>query len=61
MAAGFDGPDRIDTRTLINFFSEAKDLTDGDTSFYMEQLETYFRDRYKPSKGLESPVRVLGL
>ena len=40
---------------------EAKDETEGDVSFYMEQLEDYFRNRYKPSKGLESAVRVLGL
>ena len=60
-AAAFDGPDRIDTRSLVNLFQEAKDETEGDVSFYMEQLEDYFRNRYKPSKGLESDVRVLGL
>tara|TARA_R100000995_G_C3473194_1_gene119442 strand:+ start:1005 stop:1217 length:213 start_codon:yes stop_codon:yes gene_type:complete len=60
-AAAFDGPDRIDTRSLVNLFQEAKDETEGDVSFYMEQLEDYFRNRYKPSKGLESAVRVLGL
>ena len=60
-AAAFDGPDRSDTRSLVNLFQEAKDETEGDVSFYMEQLEDYFRNRYKPSKGLESAVRVLGL
>jgi|TARA_R110002073_G_scaffold1678_1_gene11778 hypothetical protein len=60
-AAAFDGPDRIDTRSLTNLFKEAKENTEGDVSFYMEQLEDYFRDRYKPSKGLDSAIRVLGL
>ena len=45
----------------FSLFQEAKDETEGDVSFYMEQLEDYFRNRYKPSKGLESAVRVLGL
>ena len=60
-AAAFDGPDRIAPRSLVNLFQEAKDETEGDVSFYMEQLEDYFRNRYKPSKGLDSAVRVLGL
>ena len=60
-AAAFDGPDRIDTRSLVNLFQEAKDETEGDVSFYMEQLEDYFGNGYKPSKVLESAVRVLGL
>ena len=60
-AAAFDGPDRIDTRSLVNLFQEAKDETEGDVSFYMEQLEDYFRNRYKPSKGLDTPGKVLGL
>ena len=46
-AAAFDGPDRIDTRSLVNLFQQAKDETEGDVSFYMEQLEDYFRNRYK--------------
>jgi len=60
-AGPMDGPDRIDTRSLVNLFQQAKEETEGDVSFYMEQLEDYFRNRYKPSKGLESAVRVLGL
>ena len=32
-AAAFDGPDRIDTRSLVNLFQEAKDETEGDVSF----------------------------
>ena len=63
-AAAFDGPDRIDTRTLTNFFQECFDELDetgDDAAFYFEQLVDYFRNHYKPSKGLESAVRVLGL
>lgn len=60
-AAAFDGPDRIDTRTLVKLFKEAKDLTEGDVSFYMEQLEDYFRNQYSPNRGVESASRVLGL
>lgn len=60
-AAAFDGPERIDTRTLVNLFKEAKEQTDGDVSFYMEQLEDYFRNQYSPKKGVESAQRVLGL
>tara|TARA_B100002019_G_C20948218_1_gene440242 strand:+ start:316 stop:528 length:213 start_codon:yes stop_codon:yes gene_type:complete len=60
-AAAFDGPEKIDTRTLVNLFKEAKEQTDGDVSFYMEQLEDYFRNQYSPKKGVESAQRVLGL
>ena len=60
-AAAFDGPERIDTRTLVDFFKDAKDQTEGDVSFYMEQLEDYFRNRYSPNKGVESAQRALGL
>tara|TARA_B100000700_G_C15030772_1_gene850399 strand:+ start:1514 stop:1726 length:213 start_codon:yes stop_codon:yes gene_type:complete len=60
-AAAFDGPDKIDTRSLVNLFKDAKEQTDGDVSFYMEQLEEYFRDSYNPKKGLDKASRVLGL
>ena len=60
-AAAFDGPEKIDTRTLVNLFKEAKEQTDGDVSLYMEQLEDYFRNQYSPKKGVESAQRVLGL
>ena len=60
-AAAFDGPDKIDTRSLLNLFKDAKEQTDGDVSFYMEQLEEYFRDSYNPKKGLDKASRVLGL
>ena len=60
-AAALDGPEKIDTRTLVNLFKEAKEQTDGDVSFYMEQLEDYFRNQYSPKKGVESAQRVLGL
>lgn len=60
-AAAFDGPEKIDTRTLVNLFKDAKEQTDGDVSFYMEQLEDYFRNNYNPKRGVESASRVLGL
>ena len=39
-AAAFDGPDKIDTRSLVNLFKDAKEQTDGDVSFYMEQQKS---------------------
>ncbi len=63
-AGPMDGPDRIDTRTLVNFFQECHDELDetgDDAAFYFEQLVDYFRNHYKPSKGLESAGKVLGL
>ena len=60
-AGPMDGPDRITAKALISFFEDAADQTEGDVSFYMEQLVDYFRNHYKPSKGLDTPGKVLGL
>ena len=63
-AGPMDGPDRIDTRTLTNFFQECFDELDetgDDAAFYFEQLVDYFWNHYRPSKGLESAGKVLGL
>ena len=63
-AGPMDGPDRIDTRTLTNFFQECFDELDetgDDAAVYFEQLVDYFRNHYRPSKGLESAGKVLGL
>ncbi len=63
-AGPMDGPDRIDTRNLTNFFQECFDELDetgDDAAFYFEQLVDYFRNHYRPSKGLESAGKVLGL
>ena len=37
------------------------DETGDDAAFYFEQLVDYFRNHYRPSKGLESAGKVLGL
>tara|TARA_R100000808_G_scaffold25055_2_gene61011 strand:- start:1748 stop:1960 length:213 start_codon:yes stop_codon:yes gene_type:complete len=60
-AAAFDGPEKISTKALVEFFKQAEEDTDGDVSFYMGQLAEYFRDQYSPRKGLEPAHRVLGL
>ncbi len=59
-AAAFDGADRISTWDLIKLFKEAKENTDGDVSFYMEQLEDFFRT-YTPKKGIPPASKILGL
>lgn len=59
-AAAFDGADRISTWDLIKLFKDAKGMTDGDVSFYFEQLEDFFRN-YKPEKGIPRASKVLGL
>ena len=59
-AAAFDGADRISTWDLIKLFKEAKENTDGDPSFYFEQLEDFFRG-YTPKKGIPHAAKILGL
>jgi hypothetical protein len=58
-AGPMDGPDRINTRSLAAFFEEA--ATQVEEPFYFEQLADYFRNHYSPKKGLDSPIKVLGL
>ena len=63
-AGPMHAPDRNDTRTLNHYLQESiheLDQTGLDAAFYFEQLVDYFRNHYRPSKGLESAGKVLGL
>ena len=59
-AGPMDGPDRIDTWTLIKMFQQAKENTEGDASYYFEHLEHYFRN-YNPKKGVDHANKILRL
>ena len=63
-AGPMDGPDRIDTRTLTNFFQECFDELDetgDDAAFYFEQLVEHINNG--GSISTDDPVavrRILG-
>ena len=53
--------ERINTQSVVKLMSDCAKATDGDTSFYFEQVADYFRNVYSPKKGLDNAERVLGL
>jgi len=60
-ASAFDGPETINIRNLINFMQECQYALEDepDSAFYFEQIVSYLRDSYKPSKGFDKATRVL--
>ena len=59
--AGMGDTEKLDVRTIIKLMSECAKETEGDTSFYFEQVVDYFQNQYRPGKGVDSAARVLGL
>ena len=63
--AGLGDRDHLSTTILIHFFDECKNTLErqgeSESAFYFEQMSDYFRSQYSPSKGLETPSKVLGL
>ena len=53
--------ERINTQSVVKLMNDCAKVTDGDVSFYFEQVADYFREHYSPKKGLDTAERVLGL
>jgi hypothetical protein len=60
-AAAMNDTERLDVRSVIKLMSECAKETEGDTSFYFEQVVDYFQNQYRPGKGVDSASCVLGL
>ena len=60
-AAAMNDTERLDVRSVIQLMTECANQTDGDVSFYFEQVADYFKNEYSPRKGIATAGRVLGL
>lgn len=59
--ATMNDTEKLDVRKVISLMKDCATETDGDVSFYFEQVADYFQNQYRPRKGLDSAQRVLGL
>ena len=60
-AAAMNDTERLDVRSVIKLMAECAKETEGDTSFYFEQVADYFKTDYTPTTGIATAGRVLGL
>ena len=58
--AAMSDVERINTMAVAKLMSDCAKATDGDVSFYFEQVADYFREHYSPKKGLDTSERELG-